>query len=364
MVRHGLLLLFLLSFVIAFTLFLFFLKPKTRPFIEGIKVAHAEKIKKLPAFQKAIQKRKLLSYALIASLILSLLSTSLLMARPFKESTLSNGMKKRDIFLCMDVSYSLYALNSQLVDHLQEVVASMEGDRFGISMFNTSSILYVPLTDDYDFVIAKLEELKEYFALQKEYQEAFGEYTYIPEQLYDQYNAMTAKLRTYDAGTLVKNHFRGSSLIGEGLASCLYSFPHLDDESRTRVIILSTDNAQMNIQKPIVELDEAANLCLTHDVHLFGIFPDRESYDHLNGPNYDSNLELFTAQLKNAEATVYEQSSTLSVEDIVKDIQKNEAMIVKEITVTKAIDQPQFLSLLLLLSLLSIFFIKERMVRK
>ena len=45
---------------------------------------------------------------------------------------------------------------------------------------------------------------------------------------YDDFKAMQEELEYYDAGTLVNNMSKGSSLIGEGLASCMYSFPRLD----------------------------------------------------------------------------------------------------------------------------------------
>jgi hypothetical protein len=50
----------------------------------------------------------------------------------------------------MDVSYSLYELNAELVDSLEDVVAGLDGDRFGVCIYNTSTVLYVPMTDDYD----------------------------------------------------------------------------------------------------------------------------------------------------------------------------------------------------------------------
>ena len=43
-----------------------------------------------------------------------------------------------------------------------ETVSGLDGDRIGISLFNTSSVQYVPMTDDYDFVLRRLEELETY----------------------------------------------------------------------------------------------------------------------------------------------------------------------------------------------------------
>ena len=90
-----------------------------------------------------------------------------------KRKQLVTVPRRRDIFLCMDVSYSIYELNADLVESLEEVVEGLDGDRFGICIYNTSTVLYVPMTDDYDFVISKLEELKEYFVLQKEFMDKY-----------------------------------------------------------------------------------------------------------------------------------------------------------------------------------------------
>lgn len=350
--------------LIIFILALIFIKKKSPTFSDGIKVANTSWLKNLPEFKSSHKKHFIYSSILKVSLVVALITSLFLGARPYRTSTTNSGLKKRDIFLCLDVSYSIFDLNYAIVDQLKEVVSSMEGDRFGITIFNTTTILYVPLTDDYDFVIQKLDDLKEYFLLQKEYWETFKDYTYIPENLYEKYSEMNIKLRNMDAGTLVNNNIKGSSLIGEGLASCLYSFPYLTDESRTRIIIMSTDNSQMEVTKPIVELEEASQLCKKHDVHLFGIFPDKESYDEDAVVNYDIYLDDFKKCFNDADGIVYEQSKTLTVKDIVKNIQKDEAMTIKEISTSKTIDQPSFFVTLLAISLVCFFFALERLVRQ
>lgn len=54
----------------------------------------------------------------------------------------------------------------ELVQSLKDVVSNLDGDRFGITIYNTSSVLYVPMTDDYEFVLDRLDKLKEYFDVQ------------------------------------------------------------------------------------------------------------------------------------------------------------------------------------------------------
>ena len=324
----------------------------------GLRAANTRFAKNLPEYRRSKRTRRLLGIVLAGGLIGSLISGLFLLARPYRTQTISAGTKKRDIFLCMDVSYSIFKLNSDLVDSLQDVVAGLDGDRFGISIFNTSTVLYVPMTDDYDFIIRKLEDIKEYFRLQKIYA---GDYNYGTD-LYQQseedmeaFWEVAQELEVYDAGTLIENYRKGSSLIGEGLASCLYSFPSLEDEDRTRVIILSTDNAEEALTKPLVNLDTAAGYCAKNDVTVFGIFPNEENFDNESTTDYYTDLQEMKAAVESTGGTFYEESRTLSVQDIVDDIQAKEALEVDEMVMTKETDQPQapFIALFICLAVMT-----------
>ncbi len=288
------------------------------------------------------------------ALIVSMIASLVLISRPVVTENQSNGTKKRDIFLCMDVSYSIYDLNYDLVDSLEEVVKSLDGDRFGVTIYNTSSILYVPMTDDYDFIISKLEELKEYFVMQKEYMAKY-EGKYFSEIDYDEYMKLKSKLDYYDAGTLINNYQKGSSLIGEGLATALYSFPRLDEQDRTRIIIMSTDNAQEALSKPLVEVEEACDLCAGHDIRVFGVFPSKESYYDGNRVSYENAMNELKTAVEGTGGTFYRESDTLSVADMVDDIEKQEALVVDEITVSRLVDKP-VIPMIVLASSMLIFF--------
>ena len=327
----------------------------------GIKAANTSFVRNLGIYKNKKRFYTFVSVALELCIIASLASCMFLIARPAKKSTESNGTKKRDIFLCMDVSYSIYALNEDLVENLEDVVRGLDGDRFGISIYNTSTVLYVPMTDDYDFIISKLEELKEYFILQREfmdkyYDEDTNTYNYEYDE-YDDYLALQEKLDYYDAGTLVNNYVKGSSLVGEGLASCVYSYPKLEDEDRTRVIIMSTDNAQEERSTPLVELDEATDICKKYDITVFGLFPMKEKWSGMNTTDYETDKYDFQKCVEKTGGKFYEESKTLTVEDIVKDIEKEEALEVEEITTTKIYDQPAIPVIVLLSCLVLILVI-------
>ena len=151
---------------------------RRKKYKEGQRAANTSFFRALPEYQGRLRARRVLSVLLCILLTGSLVMTLILAARPYEKETSSNGVKKRDIFLCLDVSYSICYLNYELVSSLEEVVAGLQGDRFGITIFNTSSVLYVPMTDDYQFVIKRLEELKEYFRLQELYQDEDYQFQY------------------------------------------------------------------------------------------------------------------------------------------------------------------------------------------
>ena len=331
------------------------LKQKTK-YKGGVRAANTSFVRKLPEYRKYYLTQKVLRAAMEFCIVVAVITTLVLMARPVKTETVSNGTKKRDIYLNLDVSYSICYLNYDLVDSLQDVVKSLDGDRFGITIYNTSTVLYVPMTDDYDFILRKLDDLKVYFQLQKEYMDLYNRYDLTDDE-WDRFYDLQDELEFYDAGTLINNYQKGSSLIGEGLASCLYSFPHLDDEDRTRVIIMSTDNAQENLGRPLVELDEASDLCKKNGVTVFGIFPNEEVFKITNNYDYDGLVREMKECVEKTGGVFYKQSDSLPVRDIVKDIQSQKVMEVNEITITKVVDQPMVPARILVITIILLIII-------
>ena len=329
-----------------------------KEYMGGIRTGAAPLVKNLPIYKKIVLRRKIISVINKIFVITAIIAALVLVARPYKVQSTKIGVQKRDIFLCLDVSYSLYELNYELVDYLKQVVTELKGDRFGITIFNTSSVVYVPMTDDYDYVVMRLDELEEYFNLQKEYYSYYDEEgmmyfsDYTDEEM-DRYWEIEDRLHYIEAGTLVNNDTRGSSLIGEGLASCLYSFPSIGDSNRTRVIIFATDNADSSRILEMPQLPEAAKLCKKNDVTVFSIFPREEAYYLLEYTKED--FVGFQKELKDAvELTggeLYVQSKDDTVSSIVEQIRSHEAMAVDDIVTEQIIDLPVPAIIVLILSL-------------
>ena len=325
-------------------------------------------------YKKRMALYRALSFMFRLFLVLACISSLWLMSRPYRVKEIPGGVKKRDIFLCLDISYSLYDINYDLVKSYEEVVKGLEGDRFGIAVFNTSTVLYVPMTDDYDYVLEKMHDLEDYLLLQKEYVERYGMVTY--EYFYpdDDYEDYIHRLSLVESGTLVRNQTKGSSLIGEGLASCLFRFPRLDESDRTRHIILSTDNDQTPIDAPDVEIEEASEFCGNHHVRMYAVCPERPLagsddggyddyyYDQYYGYTYrhtlGSQAERYAQLAECAEKTggkCYPADGDLKMSDIVDEIQKEEAKEVRELVIRKKEDLPERPFIALCLCLVAAF---------
>ena len=329
--------------------------PRKKDYTGGVRTGAMSLVSTLPVYRKIYRRSRVLSFIYELAVVAAIVSTLFLMARPYEVKKIKIGVQKRDIMLCLDVSYSLYALNYELADYLEDVVTQLKGDRFGITIFNTSSVVFVPLTDDYSYVVTRLEELKEYFILQKEYREMVGEGAFISfatDEEWDAYYDLDRRLAYIEAGTLVNNNIRGSSLIGEGLASALYSFPSLGDESRTRIIIFATDNADASRVEELPDLRGASMLCKKNDVTVFAIFPSEDAYYYEYTPSdYDVFREMLRTAADNTGGELYVQSSEETVSSIVEEIRSHEAMSVDDIIIEQQTDTPEPWIMSLLLSI-------------
>ena len=331
--------------VLLFVLFRF--KKKTK-YAGGKKVANTKHVKEIPLYKKLESKYKLIIAAVEVVIFLNIILCLVLIARPYETKTTKNKSSRKDIFLCMDISASVAGLDYELVDSLKDVVKKLDGERFGVSIFNTTTIMYVPLTDDYDYVIKKLDDLKRPLKLGEKYYDSY--YGNSASRLSTEEN--TELNRFYD-GTGLDASTRGSSLIGDGLATCLFSFPNMD-EKRDRIIIFATDNDLAG--KETVSLEEAAKLCKSKEVVVYGLAPNPETIKHVSDAS--TKVKNFEKAIDITGGNLYVQSENLTVSNIVKDIQNRQQIAAVEKTETKKVDKPEiFVAILVVLCLLMMIII-------
>ena len=277
-------------------------------------VAHSQRLTALPEYQAAVrQHRRWLTVAAVAGAVLMAASV-VAAARPAERSTVSPELRNRDIILCLDASGSMSSADAAVVDVFARLARGFDGERLGLTVFDSSAVQVFPLTDDYDFVQEQLEAAREAF------DGAPGSAGFLDG--------------TWNGA--------GSSLIGDGLASCMQGFPataagsHTGSggtgsggtgtggtEERSRSVILATDNFISG--EPIFTLQEAAALARTKDVRVFALNPG--DFD------YGTDSEQPGAQLRSAaegtDGAYYPLDSPDAVPDILRKVESTEATAFK-----------------------------------
>jgi Ca-activated chloride channel family protein len=284
-----------------------------------IPVAHAERLTALPAYRKAVRQRRawlLTALAAVAVLGLSLLTAA---ARPVTEGTSIPERLNRDIMLCLDVSGSMLDTDEAIVTVFSKLVGNFKGERIGLTIFDSSSVMVFPLTDDYEFVAEELN------VAQKALSPDAGSFEYF-------------------AGTY---EMPGSSLIGDGLASCAKGFPASGaEEERSRSIILATDN--MLAGKPIFTLAEATTLTAKAKIRVYALNPNDYGQNSLFGAAAENLKKAATA----TGGAYYALESESAVASIVGKVQATEAATLKGAPQKTLLDHPGWPLGLALLSVL------------
>ncbi|MGG5171426.1 vWA domain-containing protein [Pseudarthrobacter sp. J1738] len=206
-------------------------------------VAHGDRLSRLPAYQAALRAQRTWFIVAIVGALLMLGGTVFAAARPAEKSTTRPEQNNRDVMLCLDSSGSMSRADATIVSVFQDLSRKFDGERIGLVIFDSSSVQVFPLTDDYDFIEEQLGEAQ------------------------DAFNGKKGTFNFFD-GTW---EGEGSSLIGDGLASCVQSFPKLDEEKRSRSIILATDNLLSG--QPLVSLQEAGDLARQKGIRVYGLNP-------------------------------------------------------------------------------------------
>ncbi len=304
---------------------------------KGNRVANTALIEETELYKKLMKRYKILVAFALLFLLVGIASSFGMMARPAKLETVTHEIQNRDIFLCMDVSSSIDELNIHMCGELKEVVNGLDGERVGITIFNGKSVLLVPLTTDYEYILEILDKLEESCELSLKLTQATENGNYD-----------LAFFTNFDYGTYYYKYEGtlsdvGSSFIGDGLASCLFNFPDLDEnDERTRLIIFTTDN-ELN-GEPLLSVNEAAALCKKHDVKVFAISPERI----VDEENFKSAIESTGGKYyKCDEPNVYD--------NLVEEIKKTEASNTIETRVLMY-DQPEVL-FVILVAAVGVYFV-------
>ncbi|GAA1632398.1 MULTISPECIES: VWA domain-containing protein [Brevibacterium] len=255
----------------------------------SLAVAHSGRMTQLPGFRRAMRRKFLTTAAFLGVIAITGLGALAGVARPAWVETVNPEKKLRDVMLCLDVSGSMLGYDADLLAAYQQLVDRFDGERIGMTVFNATAVSAFPLTDDYDMVQNYLEEAEEGF------------------------RTWGSEGTDYSWSTSPPN-IGGSSLIGDGLVSCIDNFDR-KDEDRSRSIVFATDN--MLAGEPLFELDEATTIAIDAGVRVYSLSP----------PSILATTQ--TQELRSVSDRTggeqFEMGSATTIDRIVSEIQSQEA---------------------------------------
>ena len=331
---------------------LFFIKMKKKEaYTQGKKVANTNFIKDTPYYKQRMKKYKILSTAICVLSGLSIVITSVLIARPVTKDTIDDEKYNRDIIIGLDVSLSEAEVDLELVKKFRTIIPDIKGDRIGVVVYNTVPVVFCPLTEDYDYVDKSLAKIQTYM------QKVIDNNNRVPipilsdetDEAYECYNF-------FYGGTVSNSEERGSSLIGDGLAGTLYSFPDLKtDKERTRIILFATDNALAG--EETISLNDACKLCKQNNINLYAYCPTTDMNIYATK---DVIEQYRTAVTQTAGGKFYLGDLDNMSTQIVKEIKETKTTLLNENKKTYIMDHPIVFFVILTVTIIVMIIIEKR----
>ncbi|MFY9262714.1 MAG: VWA domain-containing protein [Actinomycetaceae bacterium] len=300
-------------------------------------IAHSAHARQLPRFQQRVRTLRMLLSGVVVLVTVAGLVGAYLAGRPAKIASGDSELASRDIVLCLDVSGSVIEFDGEVIESFIGLLDDFNGERISLVIFDAAARTVFPLTDDYDMVREQLEYARE--ALAVEY--VFGIANPVNfDELY-----------RFTAGTTL-DYVYGSSLVGDGLASCAQAFD-LQDQERSRFIILATDNDVAG--DSIFTFPEAAKLAGDRDITVHGLFI--ESYYAIGSGSRDEMERELTAN----GGYFYYANDPQAAAQIISDVQSQDAVDLDASPETVRIDDPGIWPIILGLLVLAFIGIAWRL---
>lgn len=292
----------------------------------SLPIAHSDRLTSLASYRTAMrQYRALLASALVIA-ILAVGASAFISARPAHPTLAQPELKNRDIVLCLDISGSMVDYDTEIVRVFGELTKEFTGERIALVMFNASAVTYFPLSSDYSYISKQLTRLTT--AIKNE-----------DDSIY--------------SGTLLGN---GSSLIGDGLASCATRFD-TPEADRSRSIILATDNLLAG--KSIFTLPQAGELAAKQGIRVYGVNPgDTTARDYLSAMSTE-----FKSVVESTGGGYFPLDDPSAIPSIVDRITAEQAAAIQSAPQLIEEDIPQAPFALLLIAVFGLFALVWRLQR-
>ena len=317
----------IIGFVIAIYLYFKNINKKEK-YTEGTKVANTSYIKETEYYKQKLRKYKMACNVVKILSVLCIILTSIIISRPVNVNIDNTDEYNRDILLGLDISTSQCEVNLKLINKFREIIPNIQGDKIGIVIYNTAPVVYCPLTNDYDYINTCFDNIESQLNIAIKNN---GN----PPNTYKE-NGVTKSTIWY-GGVGNNAEQRGSSLVGDGLAGTLFSFPNLkEDNDRTRIIIFATDNDVAGKEK--ISLEEACQLCKKYNINVYAYCPTIQMNKNVTNEkinNYKNAIE------KTAEGKFYIGDLDNMASNIVNEIKETKISLMQKNKKTYKTDQPE-----------------------
>ncbi len=275
-------------------------------------VAHAARLRALPRYRVLVQRQRLLGgFGSVAALV-ACVGGIVLGGRVQETQVMDRDEAARDIMLCLDASGSTAPWNVDVIQEFRDIVEGLQGERIGLTVWNNAAITKFPLTDDYEFVLDRLDEAEEAFA---------GWSEIYPSEEFDDFTA----------GTWSEERQYQSSLIADGLVSCVQRFDRLD-EDRGRALVFATDGEQRG--RSVYDLPEAAAYAVEDRVVVHVIANPGE-------PDKEGDVDGLQAAAGETGGTFAQLGTGGSAEEVVEEINELEAAKIERPPLVQTLDEPR-----------------------
>lgn len=280
-------------------------------------LAGTEEMRMLPEYQRQLRASRAGAALFVSLGAIFAIAVTVVAGAPIVRHTDHPKLASRDIVLCLDASGSMLPYDGQILRQFDQMVERFEGERISLHMWSAQTVVKFPLTDDYELISEVLHEAAD--VIDSGYLGPQGDQVLVTEQLHRYLEGVEAP--GSDA----------SSLIGDGLATCVLGFDHLDQD-RSRTVILATDNEAMGDQ--IYTLPEAAEFAESQKVELISLNPgDR-------GP-LTAEAEQLKYVTESSGGSFYNLNDPASAADIIADIEAKQLADLGGAPVTTVVDVPQ-----------------------
>ena len=259
-------------------------------------VANTGYLRGLPKYQALVRRtRASLAMAFVCFLI-AVIATSVSAGAPVDRYVKHDKSASRDIVLCLDSSGSMLPYDSKIGGAFRQIISHVEGERISLQLWDADSMTLFPLTDDYDMATDVLQEMSDTID---------SGFTRIGGRLH-----VTQELIDYLTPVLDEKE-EVSSIVGDGLASCVMGFDH-NDKQRSRTILLATDNEVYG--DGVYDLSEAIEFAKSQGVTVTALYP---------GSDISLSREAIELrdEVRKTGGDFYDASSPSAVDSVVRQIE-------------------------------------------